>query len=210
MAADEPKAQLFEQILQAMTPLQGWCTPEKAKKLCALISQRQPKLVVESGIFGGKSIIPMALTLRAIGAGRVVGIDPWTVDAALEGEKEQKNIDWWSGKTSDLKLELIYRGFVEAVLKNDLLSVLSWIRAKGEVAARLFEDKSIDFLHTDSNHSELVSCREVEVWAPKLADNAIWVWDDANWESQAKALEMVKKRKFKILDNQTAYLIFQR
>jgi predicted O-methyltransferase YrrM len=36
--------------------IEGWCTREKADKLIQLVKESNPKLVVELGVFGGRSI----------------------------------------------------------------------------------------------------------------------------------------------------------
>ncbi|MBI2809024.1 MAG: hypothetical protein HYX68_28910 [Planctomycetes bacterium] len=58
---------LFEEIEVAIWPLEGWCTPEKAQMLAALIIDALPALCVEIGVHGGKSLIPQAMALRQTG-----------------------------------------------------------------------------------------------------------------------------------------------
>jgi hypothetical protein len=200
-------SELIHSIAQMLNRVPGWCNIDKATDLVDLIGARQPKLIVESGIFGGRSLFAMAMTRKAWDGGVVWGVDPWTVEAAHEGEKDKANIDWWE---KNVKLEEIYQQFVQNTIDFGLLPHVNWIRAKGEIAAGSFQPRSIELFHLDSNHSELISCREVETWAPKMADSSIWIMDDADWSTQAKAIEMIRARGFKTRLDRGKYLIFER
>lgn len=193
--------------IDAVVPgMLGWCTPEKAKYLAGLIDTHKPELVVEIGVFGGRSLLPMAMALEAVG-GVAFGIDPWSVAAALEGEESEANRDWWS---KNVDLENVFTNFVQQVLAQRLTRTCRWIRAESEAVAPMFEDASIGLLHLDSNHSELVSCRDVATWRAKVAPAGIWVLDDSNWASQAKAIEMIKASGFRVIRDAQTYLVFQR
>jgi len=198
---------LIPSIAQMLNRVPGWCSIEKATDLVDIILQRNPKVIVESGIYGGRSLFAMAMTLRANGGGVVWGVDPWTIEAAHEGEKDKANLDWWE---KNAQLEETYLKFVQNTVDFGLLSHVNWIRAKGEVAAGIFRDRSIEMMHLDSNHSELISCREVETWAPKMAQESIWIMDDADWSTQAKALQMIKDLGFTVRLDQKKYIIFER
>lgn len=188
------------------TAIQGWCTKEKAIRLAELISQYNPKLIVEVGVFGGKSLIPMAQAARASGSGLVYGIDPWEAPAALEGEKDEANRKWWE----NLDYEDVYRRFINNVISLGLTYECRWIRAHSEKAASLFSDASIDFFHLDSNHSELASCRDVNTWKNKLSENAIWVLDDSDWKTQGKAIDLIRDAGFALIEDAGKHMIFRR
>jgi hypothetical protein len=200
-------SELLHSIAQMLNRVPGWCSIDKATDLAEVILERKPKVIVESGIFGGRSLFAMAMVLRANGGGVVWGVDPWTVEAAHEGEKDKANIDWWE---KNVQLEEIYRQFVQNTLDFGLLPHINWIRAKGEVAAGVFAPRSIEFFHLDSNHSELISCREVETWAPKMADHSIWIMDDTDWSTQAKAIQKIRDLGYKTRKDTGKYIIFER
>src|SRR5262245_10441888 len=103
---------LKQHCWSVISKLDGWCEEEKANKLIDLVMHHKPDIIVESGIFGGRSIIAMAMAVRAIEHGRVYGIDPWEVAAAIEGESE-KNVEWWS---NSVPLEQIYVNFMQNVI----------------------------------------------------------------------------------------------
>jgi hypothetical protein len=197
---------LHRLIAEVVPALEGWCTVEKACRLADLIVASRPALLVESGVFGGRSLIPQAMALRENGHGEVVGIDPWSRGAALEGDVGDENARWWSS----VDLEAIYVGFIRAVLEHDLTRQCSWIRQKSADVTCLFADGTIDLFHQDSNHSELISCREVTAWRDKLAPGAHWILDDANWPTQQRAVRLIQESGFRVLEDHETYMIFQR
>jgi hypothetical protein len=198
---------LHERIAAVVPELQGWCTVEKACRLADLILETGPSLVVESGVFGGRSLIPQAMALAEQRYGVIVGIDPWTPEAALEGDVGEANAEWWGSKVN---LEDIYVGFIEQVLKHRLTPHCSWVRRKSHEVTALFADESIDVFHQDSNHSELVSCREVTSWRGKLKPQGTWILDDCDWPTQKRAVELIQESGFRVVEDHTTWMIFRR
>ncbi len=168
--------------------MDGWCDAKKRHILAELVLKSKPETVVETGIFGGKSIIPMALAAKHNHKGIVWGIDPWSREAALEGDHNQADLDWW-GK---INLEDVYRKFVHWVLRFEVTNECRWLRMTSSMAAPMFFENSIDILHQDSNHSEKVSCWEVEAWQHRLRPGGYWIIDDLDWPTNKKAVEMVR------------------
>ncbi len=166
----------------------GWCTEEKADYLYNLVKEIKTStdpLVVEIGVYGGKSLFPMALALQENKSGRVIGIDPWQKASNIEGSLSQADIDWWSA----LDIDFIYKKFVSNTLHLDLLKHLSWFRLRSDEAVKIFEEESIDILHQDGNHSPEVSYKEISIWYPKLKSGGIWVIDDINWPTTKNAVD---------------------
>jgi Methyltransferase domain len=194
-------------ISMSIPSLVGWCTPEKALVLAGLVSDHKPTLAVEIGVFGGRSLIPMALALRAVGCGVAYGIDPWTIEAAIEGNNGPANDGWWINNSN---LENVYISFVHSVIDHGLTRECRWMRLKSDVAVRLFDDASIGLFHLDGNHSELTSCRDVEQWHKKIAPGGVWVLDDADWESQKKAIQMIHDFGFSVVKEYGTFTVFKR
>lgn len=163
--------------------LPGWCSLEKAEQLCELVLAHKPEIIVETGIFGGRSLIPLAAACKYLNNGIALGIDPWEVDASLEGTHKPADFQWWS----KLDHEDIYRAFVRGGLEFNLGPYCRWLRMKSEQALRFFDNQSIGLFHQDSNHSEEVSCRELEQWMPKVKSGGIWILDDTDWPTNQKA-----------------------
>lgn len=194
-------------IEERLEKMEGWCTRAKATALAETVLREKPSVAVEIGVFGGRSLFALALAMKENGHGVAWGIDPWTVESALEGDTGPENEDWWKNKVN---LEEIYIGFVEAALEFELTFNCRWIRERSEVAVSMWPDKSIDFLHLDSNHSELVSCRDVDLWAPKMAKNAIWAMDDTDWPPQMGALKKIHAHGFSLTVDGGTYQILKR
>lgn len=174
-------ARLYRTIDYVLPTLPGWCAPEKGKKMAEVILENESEVCVELGVFGGRSLVAIALALKAQRKGRVFGVDPYTAAAALEGTNDPENDAWWR----KLDHEQIHAA-AERVLDDLELSKFAIIlRARSQDASRNWP--SIDLLHQDSNHSEEVSCAEVELYAPVLKPGGIWIMDDTNWQTTRKA-----------------------
>lgn len=187
----------ISQVISKSQELPGWCPVDKSEMLVALILSMKPQIVVETGIFGGRSLIPMAATCKYLNTGIVWGIDPWDVEASLEGEHKPEDFAWW-GK---LNHEGIYDEFVLGTLKFKLGKYCRWLRMKSEQAARLFDDRTVDIFHCDGNHSELASCKDVEMWLPKMKPGGYWCHDDLDWATNERAWRLISKDREIIFDN---------
>ena len=50
--------------------LEGWCGLEKSNELYNLVIDQKPKVLVEIGVFEGKSLFSQALALKENGSGK--------------------------------------------------------------------------------------------------------------------------------------------
>lgn len=191
------KPELQAEIESAMSFFdgRGWCSAAKALKLAELITDNSLEIIVEIGIFGGRSFIPMGMAVRSHGKGACYGFDPMDTQAATEGGVSIENDEWWA----KVDLEDMYRWFIQSLLHFQLTNECRFMRIRGETAWRLFEVESINLLHLDSNHSETVSCRDVAMWRSRVAPSGFLVMDDCNWPSQQKAIALIKQSGFKHL-----------
>jgi len=158
--------------------IEGWCTKEKAIKMMEFVPDHVGALAVELGVWGGRSLLPIAMKCN----GDVYGIDAWNVDASLEGKNDVANDEWWSNINYSKMYSYTHNLMMEYNCQNVKL-----LRMKSRDAVKLFENNSIDFLHQDSNHSEEVSCEEVELYHTKVKSGGIWCFDDTNWPTTQKA-----------------------
>lgn len=179
--------------------MDGWMEETRCSALIDLVMEHRPKKIVEIGIFGGRSLAAMGFACHHIGEGVVWGIDPWSKEAAIEGETEE-NVKWWS----ELDIEKIYRTFVQNILNLNLSYQCRWLRMTAEEAAPLFPDNSINALSLDGNHSEIASCREVRTWVPKIAPQGVIVMDDVHWPSQQKAIQLIRELGLRTIQHVTA------
>lgn len=183
--ADTVKAETWSII----EPLHGWCTREKSDALVDLVLTAHPRTCVEIGVFGGRSLIAIGMALRALDEGGMAyGIDPWRLEAALEGDVGEENRDWWSNKVD---LDDVHRSCMTAIWTAGLEPHVTVIRAASQHVARLFPGKSIDVIHCDGNHSEASSLRDVRTYVPLLKDGGYFLFDDSDWATTQKAVRLL-------------------
>ena len=174
---DMSKEALMKTVNEVLPTLHGWCSPPKADKLIEIILENKPSICVEIGVFGGSSLVPQALALYYNKHGIIYGIDPWANDAALEEMIHEDHKSWWQ----ILNLEEVYE---KCKYSLSLLGVEKYcvlIRDKSENAYLKFEDESIDLLHIDGNHSEVLSYKDATLYFPKVKSGGYIFFDDIWW-----------------------------
>ena len=171
------------------TSIHGWCTIEKAHKLIEIATELHPNLIVELGVFGGRSLLALALAVKESGC-KVVGIDAWEKTASLEGENSKENDQWWG----NLDYDAIFTYAKNLMKKHNVHKNTELWKAKSAEVVSRFDDESIDILHQDSNHSEKISCQEVELYWNKVSKNGVWIFDDVNWDTTKKAQELLVEK----------------
>lgn len=179
----------LRQQLHFINTLEGWCSTAKAEAIAQLVIEHKPSTVVELGIFGARSLIAFGMGLRAVGHDGVVwGIDPWTKEAALEGEEGTPNGDWWS----KLNMDLIRNGAMNAVTTAGLWPWVRVIVAKSQECYDKFSE--IDFLHIDAAHAEAQAFNDASLWYPRVRNGGIILFDDIDWPTTAKAVSYLGER----------------
>lgn len=164
--------QLFAAIERTLPSLAGWCELPKANDLAATALALRPNVVVEIGVFGGRSLIPMALACECLGAGRVYAIDPWSPVASSEGY-DGKNKEWWG----NLDHEQVFSGFVTALVANGVRDRVEILRKKSD---EVEPPPVIDLLHIDGQHTEQ-AVRDVERFASRVRVAGYCFTDDDDW-----------------------------
>lgn len=179
--------------------IEGWCTKDKAIKMATFIKPND--FCIELGVWGGRSMLPMCFMTK----NTVIGIDAWSKNSALEGENSDKNNEWWSKIDYDKMFDYTKNLLTKYKCYNSRL-----IRNKSNEVYNNFEDESIDFLHQDSNHSEIISCEEVELYYKKVKRGGIWVFDDTDWETTIKAQNLLVTYGYKEIYNSASWKIYRR
>lgn len=190
---------MTEEQLRIILEMPGWCNEMKAKKLYSLVSEFSPLIIVELGTYAGRSLIPMALACKKNGHGICFGVDAWRKDASLEGTNDPANAEWWS----NLDYNDIYAHALHVVNHFGLNDIVCLTRAKSLTVSVMFGYETIDMLHQDSNHSEEVTCQEVEIYAQLIKPGGIWISDDSNWPTVQKSLELLKTKGFRHVNDYT-------
>lgn len=169
--------------------LHGWLLPERGCEMADAIFETKPKLCVELGVFGGRSLVSQAFALRELNhGGMVVGVDPWRVEDALDGEQDEANRNWWA---RNIDIEAIHRGAMKAIWDHRLEPWCAVVRSASQYAAPMFGE--IEMLFIDGNHSELASMRDVETWVPKVKSGCYIFADDNDWGSTGPAYSRLRE-----------------
>jgi hypothetical protein len=179
--------------------IEGWCTKEKAIKMATLI--KPTDFCVELGVWGGRSLLPMCFMTK----NKVIGIDAWAKVASLEGINDEKNDEWWKNVDYDKMFN-----YTKDLLNNYNCRNARLIRSKSSDVVNNFKDESIDFLHQDSNHSEEISCSEVELYYKKVKINGFWIFDDTNWETTRKAQQLLLNYGYQEIYDYGTWKIYKR
>ncbi len=179
--AEKTQKKYREIALNSMRYLEGWCSEGKASKLMDFVWAMDPQVVVEIGVFGGKSLIPMAYALKANGLGVIYGIDPWSCQASAEG-MDGANKDWWGS----LDHQAILTGLQSKIKQFQLNRYVKLIQATSADAPLIHD---IDILHIDGNHSEEASYFDALKWVPLVRPGGIVIFDDITWGTTSKATD---------------------
>lgn len=151
----------------------GWTTREKAHVLASLVVALRPTTTVEIGVYAGRSAITMALAQRFIKHGQVIGIDPFSNAAAVEGyEGDHKK--WWS---ENVDLNQIYHLFNSMVMEMGVGNFITLIRKRSDDVE---PPPEIDLFHNDGQHSDQ-AVRDVVRFASKVRVGGIAIMDDIHW-----------------------------
>lgn len=169
---DIPK--LKEEVFECMKSLEGWCAPEKAAILIDLIIKFKPEKIVEIGVFGGRSLIPMAYALRANQKGIIYGIDPWSSYESTQWIQEEVNKYYWT----IVDHVGIMNGVIQKIHQIGLDPHVRLLRMTSMDAAPI---EGIGLLHIDGNHSEETSFFDVTKWTPLVKSGGIIILDDMTW-----------------------------
>ena len=191
--------------------LAGWCTPEKGLDIAAHVLEFRPQVCVEIGIYGGRSLLAASFALQTLRSGMAYGIDPWSVKCALEGmdahdSDDMKNIDWWTHKAN---LRTVQMRLADEIEARKLYDYCTLMQGRAELIFGRFQTGEIDFLHIDGNHTQLVSCRDVDLWLPRVKSGGIVFFDDTDWQSTTTAQSMMLRTSDEVADRKT-YKIYRK
>lgn len=194
-----------KELIEAELPgLPGWCSVGKGLRMAELA--RGAELCVELGVFGGRGLVALAAALRDQESGFAHGIDPYTVDAALEGTNSPANDEWWSR----LDLGEIARTAQVGLERMGLAAYAKIIWERSQDVVGRYANESIDVLHQDSNHSEEVTCMEVALWSPKIRPGGYWVFDDVDWPTTKRAQHELEVLGFELLEDHGGWKVYRK
>lgn len=188
------RAALRSKIIAALPGIEGWCTARKALWLADLIADEKCGMVLEVGIYGGRSFIPMAMALRACRpSGKAYGVEAWSNDVAVATETSSDNDAWWRA----IDLKSIKAGFERNVSANNLEEVVTVFEMSSNDAFKAVKGMGLrpfDLIHIDGSHSEAQSLRDVQTWPELLRPGGVLVMDDITWPTVQAARNYVQSR----------------
>lgn len=180
---------ISDAIHEYVVHMEGWSTPERCCEMAEKILETKAKVCVDIGVFAGRSTISMGFAARQLVDSKVYGIDPWTPEAATDNDDNKEGIDWWKDKAN---LEDMQRQAVRSVWNHHLEPWVVLIRSRSEYVYQLFPE--IEFLNIDGGHSEISSCRDVELYLPHVKSGYYIFFDDTAWPSTQKAVRMIDEQ----------------
>lgn len=189
--------------------LGGSCL-DKCFLMAYLFKKLSYKNYVEIGVYRGKSLFPLAVSVQENG-GTAYGIDPY-LSGRIEGreaspeiqtiiDEVQNNLD-----TDDLFHE------VEAFRKDfGFDSTVRLLRKTSDDAVPYFRKKeiSIDMLHIDGNHDSAFIRSDDKNYVPLVRDGGIIVFDDIDWVNVRKIYEEEKKKNILVYETDTYGIIMK-
>lgn len=172
--------QLFRDVIDSNERLKdwGWCDLEKALKLAAITVALRPTLAVEVGVFGGRSLQPVAIAMKHLRHGKIIGIDPWNKQASAQDMGDPANIQWWT----HLDHERVYNKCIDEIRISGIEQHVEIIRRKSDEVDP--EQWVVDIYHCDGNHEE-TAYRDTVRYASRVRVGGICVCDDIGWSSGA-------------------------
>lgn len=170
--------QLFNQIeVEVESNPDGWASVRKAQTLACTVLSLRPALIVEIGVWAGRSLIPMTMALKFLGEGKIIGIDPWNMQASTEDMTGQ-HLKWWS----EVDHEMIFQRFTKRLQASGAAMYCDIRRCRSD---EYKVEGAIDLLHLDGNHGEKASTYEVENYASKVRIGGLMFMDDIFWATKA-------------------------
>jgi len=181
----------------------GWCSVEKAFYLAASVMALRPNLVVEVGVWAGRSVIPVALSLKKLGKGKEICIDPWSASASASGLVDGKDKDWWA----TVDHERIFNVFKKWVADTQVEPYVEIHRCRSD-EFKIEKLGLIGILSVDGNHGEEASIYDITHYASRVERGGLLFMDDIGWAT--KATMLIPQYGFKELYQLDTGKIYQR
>lgn len=183
----------MHKVEEATIQLDGWSSKKKNMLLYSLVVTHKIQISCELGVFGGRTSASLAWGHKEVG-GVCYGVDPYTVEAAIEHETIEENINWWTNK---VPYEKLYRDFMIYIIANDLTKQMQLLRMKSDLAATLFGLESLGLLVVDGNHNFEVVKKDFELWLPKVKEGGFLLADDLLGWGVPEAAKLIPHYGFK-------------
>jgi hypothetical protein len=166
----------------------GGASMLKTLMLADVIIELNAKRVVEIGVYRGRLLLPLAVVMERRELGEVVGIDPYSANAAEQHDDHHVGVDLrvWPGSVD---WDSLHGDVVDAIGRLGLRRSCRLLRMTSHDAAQLFEPASIDLLHIDGNHDREAVLDDARLYLPLVTPGGYVVLDDAGWSSVRPVLD---------------------
>jgi hypothetical protein len=168
---------LFHEIERVFPSITGWCSPERAEELAAMIVGLHPERSIVVGVWAGKETIPMAMAHRHIGFGKVLAVDPWAAMASVVGQ-DGANASWWGDQT---KHDYVHAQFMAKIAE---LGLQDWIEVHRCRSDEFTPTCDFGVAVIDGNHGPQ-AIEDVKRYAPHVPAGAFMYLDDLKWEGSS-------------------------
>jgi predicted O-methyltransferase YrrM len=183
----------MDSVKRLLEEIPHWCSLHKAGWIFDKVIESKPELCVEIGVYGGGSFFAFAFALKGLGKGKLVGIDPWTCESALQGIGDDVAMQ--------IDFESIYSHFMKIRERENLTGITHVIRDRAENAHWFFNDNYktenvlIDILHIDGNHATESVISDLKGYLPHMKQNGTIIIDDINWPTVIAAVKQFPQLK---------------
>jgi hypothetical protein len=164
---------LFNKVAEANARIDGWCSPEKAFTLASIVVAFRPAVIVEIGLWKGKSFSAMALACKAVNHGICIGVDPWSREVAVREQTQDADRAWWAG----IDFDAVHREFMANMVALD---VEKFIRIERKESRDFQPPDAIGLASVDGAHSDTAMHDMVKI-APRVVFGGYIVTDDTDW-----------------------------
>ena len=197
-------SELFATLARVQPTLPGWCSVEKTACLASLVLSTHPEVVVEIGVWGGSSAFPLALSLKYVGMGTLIAIDPWERLAAVANQTTSEDRAHWDKQN----YEAVYNNFM-ALLKSFQLDDI--VRVERKKSDTVQPPNVIHLLHVDGGHDDS-AVRDCARFCPRVSLGGYAVLDDLDWTGGAvrRAEQFILQRGFQKLYEVDKAGVYQR
>ena len=175
-------------IYNYLPHMEGWTTPERGIEMASRIIETSARIIVDIGVFAGRSTVAQGFAARELRTSMVYGIDPWKIEAQIEGDNVVANAQWWK---QSVNLEYMHQQTMIVLWAHRLDQWVTIIRNASQYVYQLFPE--IDFLNIDGSHTELSSCRDVELYVPRVKSGCYITFDDCDWPTTQPALRLIEE-----------------
>jgi len=183
----------------------GWCSLDKAGYLIDCVDnickEKDNPICLEIGVYGGKSILPVALELKRHNKGLVYAIDPWSNEDAIVGY-ENENLNFWE----NVDLEKYYNIFINSIQEFNLSNRIKVIKSSSDDAPDI---KNIDLLYIDGQHTAQ-ALKDAKKYASQINLGGYCVVDDINWGEVGKVPDLLIDMGFELIHYVDYAQVFKR